>query len=218
MTPGNPDLNAAFLVSTIFMVDTIFAAAQHLLKTVLPGRLRSDPEWRICALRYFNPVGADESGSIGEDPNGIPGSLMPFVCQVAARKRAQLQIFGGDYPTPDGTGVRDYIHVADLASGHVAALERLDNMRGMAAINLGTGRGHSVLEVVQAFQTASGKNIPYSIAWRRPGDVAISYADPARSHRLLKWHAEKSLHDMCADAWRWQQKNPLGYGGRGGDW
>ena len=196
------------------MLDTIFASAQHLLKTVLPGRLRSDPEWRICALRYFNPVGAHESGMIGEDPTGIPNNLMPFVSQVAVGKLAQLQIFGGDYPTPDGTGVRDYIHVADLASGHLAALEHLDNMRGMAAINLGTDRGHSVLEVVQAFQTASGKNIPYAITDRRPGAVAVSYADAALAHQLLGWRAQKGLQDMCADAWRWQQKNPDGYESR----
>ena len=185
-----------------------------MIERILTDLAQSDPDWRIVALRYFNPVAAHESGLIGEDPTGILSNLMPFVCQVAVGKLAQLQIFGGDYPTPDGTGVRDYIHVADLASGHLAALEHLDNMRGMAAINLGTGRGLSVLEVVQAFQTASAKNIPYAITDRRPGDVAASYADAALAHQLLGWRAQKGLQDMCADAWRWQQKNPDGYESR----
>ena len=191
-----------------------YGQTKHMVERILHDLAQSDPEWRICALRYFNPVGAHESGMIGEDPNGIPNNLMPFVCQVAAEKQAALQIFGGDYPTPDGTGIRDYIHVTDLARGHAAALEKLGEMGGMVPINLGTGRGYSVLEVVQAFQLASGRKIPYSIAKRRPGDVAISYADPTRSHHLLKWHADKGLDDMCADAWRWQQKNPDGYESR----
>ena len=189
-----------------------YGQAKQMVERILVDLAQSDPDWRICALRYFNPVGAHESGLIGEDPNGVPNNLMPFVCQVATGKLADLQIFGGDYPTPDGTGMRDYIHVVDLSRGHVAALENLDGMRGMVPINLGTGRGYSVLEVVQAFQVASGRKIPYTVAERRPGDVAISYADPTQSHHLLKWRAEKGLGDMCADAWRWQQKNPEGYG------
>lgn len=188
-----------------------YGQAKFMVEQMLGDMARADADWRICVLRYFNPVGAHASGQLGEDPNGLPNNLMPYVCQVAAGKQESLQIFGSDYPTPDGTGIRDYIHVADLSSGHVAALERIDEMKGMVPVNLGTGRGYSVLEVVQAFQLASGRKIPYAIAERRPGDVAISYADPTRAHHLLNWRAEKGLHDMCADAWRWQQKNPDGY-------
>jgi UDP-glucose 4-epimerase len=188
-----------------------YGQAKFMVEQILTDTAWADPEWRICSLRYFNPVGAHPSGLLGEDPNGIPNNLMPYVCQVALGRQEKLQIYGGDYPTPDGTGIRDYIHVTDLAKGHVAALEELDAMEGMTPVNLGTGRGYSVLEVVQAFQLASGRRVPYSIIDRRPGDVAINYADPTRSHSLLKWRAEKGLHDMCADAWRWQLKNPNGY-------
>ena len=188
-----------------------YGQAKLMVEQILSDMARADPEWRICALRYFNPVGAHESGMLGEDPNDIPNNLMPYVCQVASGKRKTLQIFGGDYQTPDGTGIRDYIHVTDLSKGHVAALEKLDSMSGMVPVNLGTGRGYSVLEVVQAFQAASGRKIPYEIAERRSGDVAISYAYPTRSQHLLGWRAEKGLHDMCVDAWRWQLKNPDGY-------
>lgn len=188
-----------------------YGQSKYMVEQILQDLGNSDPEWRISVLRYFNPVGAHESGMLGEDPNGVPNNLMPYVCQVATGKQAELQVFGGDYPTPDGTGIRDYIHVVDLAKGHVAALERIDAMKGMVAVNLGTGRGYSVLEVVQAFKAASGRKIPYRIAERRPGDVAISYADPTLSHDLLGWRAEKRLRDMCADAWKWQNQNPEGY-------
>lgn len=188
-----------------------YGQSKLMVEQILQDLGNSDPEWHISVLRYFNPVGAHESGMLGEDPNGIPNNLMPYVCQVATGKLAELQVFGGDYPTPDGTGIRDYIHVSDLAKGHVAALERIDAMKGMVPVNLGTGRGYSVLEVIQAFQAASGRKIPYRITDRRPGDVAISYADPTLSHDILGWHAEKGLHDMCADAWKWQKQNPDGY-------
>jgi len=189
-----------------------YGHAKHMVEQILTDTAAADPAWRICSLRYFNPVGAHLSGLLGEDPNGVPSNLMPYVSQVAVGKLKALRIFGGDYPTPDGTGIRDYIHVLDLARGHVAALDQLDAMEGMVPVNLGTGRGFSVLEVVQAFQLASGRKVPYTMAPRREGDVAISYADPSRSHKLLGWRAEKGLGDMCADAWRWQQKNPDGYG------
>jgi UDP-glucose 4-epimerase len=162
-------------------------------------------------LRYFNPVGAHPSGRIGEDPNDIPNNLMPYIAQVAVGRLSRLSVFGGDYPTPDGTGVRDYIHVVDLAIGHIRALEKLREKPGVATYNLGTGRGYSVLEVVAAFERACGRKIPYQIVERRPGDVALSYADPARANRELGWRAERGLDEMCADVWRWQFNNPNGY-------
>jgi UDP-glucose 4-epimerase len=164
-----------------------------------------DAGWRIALLRYFNPVGAHPSGLIGEDPNGIPNNLMPYVAQVAVGKLAQLSVFGGDYPTPDGTGVRDYIHVVDLARGHLAALQALAGRSGVLTVNLGTGRGYSVLEVVRAFEGASGRAVPYRVVDRRPGDVAQCYADPALAADVLGWRAERGIDEMCADAWRWQQ-------------
>lgn len=167
--------------------------------------------WQIGLLRYFNPVGAHKSGYIGEDPNGIPNNLFPYIAQVAVGKLKELAVFGKDYPTPDGTGVRDYIHVVDLARGHLRALEKLRTKPGLVIYNLGTGRGYSVLEVVSAFSKACGKPIPYKIVGRRPGDVASSYADPSLAHRELGWVATKSLAEMCADAWRWQTTNPSGY-------
>lgn len=171
----------------------------------------SDPQWQTACLRYFNPVGAHASGLIGEDPRGTPNNLMPFVAQVAVGRRARLQVFGNDYDTPDGTGLRDYIHVLDLAEGHVAALRFLLDGRGSLTVNLGTGRGYSVLELVKAYEQASGRPIPYEIVARRPGDVAACYADPARARELLGWTAHYDLDRMCADSWRWQQKNPEGY-------
>ena len=172
----------------------------------------ADPSWRLGVLRYFNPVGAHPSGQIGEDPGGIPNNLMPYVAQVAVGKRPCLSVYGNDYATPDGTGVRDYIHVQDLAAGHVAALQALVASGGQSfTVNLGTGRGHSVLEVVRAFEQASGQRVPYQFAPRRPGDVAQCYADPALAQSLLGWRATHTLADMCADAWRWQMKNPDGY-------
>ncbi len=165
----------------------------------------------MALLRYFNPVGAHPSGRIGEDPNGIPNNLMPFVSQVAVGKRAKLSVFGGDYATPDGTGVRDYIHVVDLAVGHVKALDYLAREQGVLTVNLGTGQGYSVLDVVKAFEKASGKPVPYEIVARRAGDVAQCYADPAMAAELLDWRAERGIEEMCADSWRWQSGNPDGY-------
>jgi UDP-glucose 4-epimerase len=172
---------------------------------------RADPSWKMALLRYFNPAGAHPSGLIGEDPRGVPNNLMPFITQVAVGKRPTLRVFGNDYDTPDGTGVRDYIHVLDLAEGHVAALRYLlEQKRGITA-NLGTGRGYSVLEMIRAFEKASGRPVPYELAPRRPGDVDAVYADPELAHRLLGWRATRDLDEMCADSWRWQQKNPNGF-------
>ncbi|NML14753.1 UDP-glucose 4-epimerase GalE [Azohydromonas caseinilytica] len=171
----------------------------------------SDPQWQTACLRYFNPVGAHESGDIGEDPRDTPNNLMPYVAQVAIGRRPFLQIFGNDYPTPDGTGVRDYIHVTDLAEGHVAALDRLLENDESLTVNLGTGQGYSVLEVVGAYEDACGHTIPFKIAARRPGDVAACYADPAFAHKILGWSARHDLNRMCTDSWRWQSKNPNGY-------
>ncbi len=171
----------------------------------------ADSGWRSACLRYFNPVGAHESGRIGEDPRGVPNNLMPYVAQVAVERLACLSVFGNDYPTPDGTGVRDYIHVVDLAQGHVAALRRLLEHNGSFTVNLGTGRGHSVLEVVAAYARASGREIPYEIKPRRPGDVAACWADPGLAHELLGWSAQLDLARMCEDSWRWQAMNPKGF-------
>jgi len=172
---------------------------------------KADAAWRIALLRYFNPVGAHSSGLIGEDPQGIPNNLMPFVTQVAVGRRSELGVFGDDYATPDGTGVRDYIHVVDLARGHLAALRALSQQGGVMTVNLGTGRGYSVLEVVAAFERASGLNIPYRILPRRPGDIAACYANPQRAQEVLNWQAGFDLDAMCRDAWRWQSRNPVGY-------
>lgn len=172
---------------------------------------KADADWRIALLRYFNPVGAHASGLIGEDPQGIPNNLMPYVTQVAVGRRDELGVFGNDYPTPDGTGVRDYIHVVDLARGHLAALQALSREGGVQTVNLGTGQGYSVLEVVAAFEKASGRQIPYRIQPRRPGDIAACYADPAWAKKLLNWQAEFDLDAMCRDSWRWQSQNPQGY-------
>ncbi|HEX6707036.1 MAG TPA: UDP-glucose 4-epimerase GalE [Albitalea sp.] len=188
-----------------------YGATKLMGEQILGDLGRSDAQWRIALLRYFNPVGAHESGRIGEDPRGIPNNLMPYITQVAVGRRPQLSVFGGDYETPDGTGVRDYIHVVDLAEGHVAALRRLLGHGGQFTVNLGTGRGHSVLELVRAFEKASGRPIAYEIVARRPGDVAASYADPALAHELLGWRATRDLDAMCVDSWRWQRQNPDGF-------
>jgi len=172
---------------------------------------QSEPGWRIALLRYFNPVGAHESGLIGEAPQGVPNNLMPYVTQVAVGQRDRLRVFGSDYDTPDGTGVRDYIHVLDLADGHVRALQHLLGGAGSLTVNLGTGRGHSVLELVHAFERASGRSIPYELVPRRPGDIAASYADVARARAQLGWQATRDLDAMCRDSWRWQSRNPLGF-------
>ena len=190
---------------------TPYGHTKLIIEDMLEAVRAAQPDWRIAVLRYFNPVGAHDSGLIGEDPSGTPNNLMPFITQVALGKREYLQVFGDDYPTPDGTGVRDYIHVSDLAEGHVAGLNALVDKGESLTVNLGTGRGYSVLEVVRAFEAASGKPVAYKIAPRRPGDVAQCYADPSLAEALLGWRATRSLEDMCADAWRWQSRNPDGY-------
>ena len=180
-------------------------------ETILTDLEHSDPQWKIALLRYFNPVGAHESGQIGEDPRDVPNNLMPYITQVAVGKRPRLQVFGNDYDTPDGTGVRDYIHVLDLAEGHVAALHHvLDHDRSITA-NLGTGVGHSVLELIRAFEKASERPIPYEIVARRQGDVGTSFADASLAHELLGWQAKRDINAMCMDSWRWQRMNPNGY-------
>ncbi len=171
----------------------------------------SDEKWSIALLRYFNPVGAHISGTIGEDPNGIPNNLMPFIAQTAVGKRDSLSVFGGNYDTPDGTGVRDYIHVVDLAAGHLKALEYLDAHNEVLTVNLGTGNGYSVLDMVKAFEKASGKPVPYTIVPRRAGDIATCFADPAYAKKVLGWEATKNIEEMCEDSWRWQSNNPHGY-------
>ncbi len=181
------------------------------IEDLLRDLYRADPAWRIALLRYFNPVGAHESGRIGEDPNGIPNNLLPYISQVAVGKLRELPVYGNDYPTPDGTGVRDYIHVVDLAVGHLRALEKLAQAPCCRAWNLGTGRGYSVLEMIAAFERASGRKIPYRIVARRPGDAASCYADPSLAAAELGWSAARGLDAMCADAWRWQRENPNGY-------
>ncbi len=180
-------------------------------ETVLRDLMASDARWRVATLRYFNPVGAHESGLIGEDPRGTPNNLMPYVAQVAVGRRTHLQVYGNDYDTADGTGVRDYIHVCDLAEGHVAALQYLFDADRSLTVNLGTGRGYSVLDVVRAYARASGRDIPHVVVPRRPGDVAACYADPSRAAQLLGWRARLGLDRMCVDSWRWQRMNPQGF-------
>ena len=188
-----------------------YGRSKLMIEEILRDLHRSDDAWRIALLRYFNPAGAHPSGLIGEDPQGVPNNLMPFVAQVAVGKREHLKVWGNDYPTPDGTGVRDYIHVVDLARGHLKALARLDGHPECFAVNLGTGTGYSVLDMVRAFERASGRRVPYVMAGRRPGDIASCYADPALAWDLLGWKAELGLEAMCADGWRWQSGNPQGY-------
>jgi UDP-glucose 4-epimerase len=183
-----------------------------MMEQVFRDMCVADPTWNVILLRYFNPIGAHASGRIGEDPNGIPGNLLPYIAQVAVGRRSHLNVFGNDYPTPDGTCIRDYIHVVDLAIGHLKALEKLSSNPGAVAYNLGTGKGNSVLEIVAAFERACGKRIPYQIVARRPGDLPTSYANPAKANRELNWSAQRSLDQMCADVWRWQSANPNGYG------
>lgn len=188
-----------------------YGRTKLMIEDILRDIFLSDASWRIALLRYFNPVGAHESGLIGEDPNGIPNNLMPFVSQVAVGRRQELLVFGNDYPTHDGTGVRDYIHVVDLAAGHLAALEALDRHSTTLTVNLGTGQGYSVLDMVRAFEQASDRSVPYRIVERRTGDIASCYADPALAHELMGWYAVRDLETMCRDAWRWQSLNPNGY-------
>ena len=190
-----------------------YGATKLMGENILRDLERADPQWRVALLRYFNPVGAHASGLIGEDPRGIPNNLLPFVAQVAVGRRARLQVFGNDYDTPDGTGVRDYIHVLDVAEGHVQALRYLLDQQRSITANLGTGHGHSVLEVVRAFERASGASVPCDFVARRPGDVAASYADVTLANELLQWRATRDLDTMCADSWRWQRMNPNGLAG-----
>lgn len=188
-----------------------YGRTKQQIEEILEDIAAADPSWRIAVLRYFNPVGAHESGRIGEDPVGTPNNLLPFVAQVAVGRRPVVQVFGDNYDTPDGTGVRDYIHVMDLAAGHLAALQYLENNSGLFTWNLGTGRGTSVLEVIGAFAQVAGHSVPYEIVGRRQGDVAVSLADPTKALRDLGWKAERSFASMCADHWRWQESNPTGY-------
>ena len=188
-----------------------YGTSKLMVEMVLQDVAKSDPRWAFAILRYFNPVGAHESGRIGEDPNGITNNLMPYISQVAAGKLKQLNIFGNDYNTSDGTGIRDYIHVIDLAKGHIKALQEMKKKSQVLKVNLGTGNGYSVLEVVMAFEKASGKKIPYQITNRRLGDIASCYADPSYAEEKLGWKAEFDLNEMCEDVWRWQNNNPDGY-------
>jgi len=189
-----------------------YGHTKRMIEIILADLHRSDPAWNIALLRYFNPVGAHPSGQIGEDPCGIPNNLLPYIAQVAAGRRPHLRVWGGDYPTPDGTGVRDYIHVVDLAIGHIQALIKLDQNPGLVVYNLGANQGYSVLEMVHAFERACGYPIDYQIYDRRPGDVAVSYADTNKAYRELGWRASRGIDDICRDAWRWQSQNPNGYG------
>ncbi|TKH16881.1 UDP-glucose 4-epimerase GalE [Bacillus wiedmannii] len=188
-----------------------YGQTKLMIEQIMRDVAKADDEWSIALLRYFNPFGAHKSGRIGEDPNGIPNNLMPYVTQVAVGKLKELNIFGNDYPTKDGTGVRDYIHVVDLAKGHVKALEKVLETKGIEAYNLGTGKGYSVLEMIKAFEEVSGKKIPYKVIGRRPGDVAVCFADVSKAKRELGWEAEYGLEEMCVDSWRWQVNNKNGY-------
>ena len=188
-----------------------YGRTKLMAEDILRDIAASDPSWNIAILRYFNPIGAHKSGLIGEDPNGIPNNLMPYITKVAVGELKELSVFGNDYDTIDGTGVRDYIHVVDIAIGHIRALEKLETNSGLVTYNLGTGNGFSVLQLVNAFAKASGKEIPYKIVGRRAGDVAQCYADPSKANKELNWKAEKTLDEMCEDSWRWQKNNPKGY-------
>jgi UDP-glucose 4-epimerase len=188
-----------------------YSRSKLMIEDILRDLYRAEPVWNIALLRYFNPVGAHPSGQIGEDPNDVPNNLMPYVSQVAIGKLPFVRVWGNDYPTPDGTGIRDYIHVMDLAKGHIKALEKLEKKPGLVTYNLGTGRGYSVMEVISSFEKACQHKIPYKIMERRPGDAAISYADPSKANRELHWYANKTMDEMCADAWRWQSQNPNGF-------
>ena len=188
-----------------------YGATKLMIEDMLRDIAKADSSFNIAILRYFNPVGAHSSGLIGEDPNGIPNNLMPYISKVAVGNLKELSVFGNDYNTPDGTGVRDYIHVVDLAKGHIKALDKLKTNCGLVSYNLGTGNGYSVLDMVKAFSKASGQEVPYKIVDRRPGDVAMCYADPTKANIELGWKAEYGIKEMCEDAWRWQSNNPHGY-------
>ena len=190
---------------------TVYGWTKSMLEQILTDIQKADPEWNVILLRYFNPIGAHKSGTMGENPNGIPNNLMPYVTQVAVGKLKELGVFGNDYDTPDGTGVRDYIHVVDLAIGHVKALKKIQENAGLCIYNLGTGHGYSVLDIVKNFEKATGVKIPYVIKPRRPGDIATCYCDPTKAKEELGWEAQYGIEDMCADSWRWQKNNPNGY-------
>ncbi|MGL4457271.1 MAG: UDP-glucose 4-epimerase GalE, partial [Plesiomonas shigelloides] len=188
-----------------------YGRSKLMVEEMLRDIVAADPRWSVVLLRYFNPVGAHISGQIGEDPNGIPNNLLPYIAQVAIGRLKQLSVFGNDYPTPDGTGVRDYIHVVDLSLGHLKALQYIADRHGVFTFNLGTGQGYSVLEMVKAFEQASGRAVPYQVVARRPGDIAVCYAEPDLAAQELGWRAERGLPEMMADTWRWQSQNPNGY-------
>ncbi|TVQ03414.1 MAG: UDP-glucose 4-epimerase GalE [Balneolaceae bacterium] len=207
---GDPEISPIIEESPLQAVNP-YGRTKLTIEYILQELYHADDAWNVSLLRYFNPVGAHESGEIGEDPNGIPNNLMPYITQVAIGKLQELSIFGGDYPTHDGTAIRDYIHVCDLADGHIKALENLDNNPGVAIYNLGTGKGSSVLDVVKAFEKANKLKIPYNITTRREGDAAICYANVTKANNNLNWKTNRNLENMCRDAWNWQQKNPDGY-------
>lgn len=188
-----------------------YGATKLMIEDILRDLYKADDSWNIALLRYFNPVGAHKSGLIGEDPSGVPNNIMPYITKVAIGELKELSVFGNDYDTKDGTGVRDYIHVVDLALGHIKALDKLVENSGLVTYNLGTGNGYSVLDLVEAFAKASGREVPYKIVDRRPGDVAVCYADPKKANKELGWFATKNIDDMCKDSWNWQSKNPKGY-------
>lgn len=207
---GNPEkvpIDESFPLSAT----NSYGRTKLIIEEILGDLFISDSTWRIAILRYFNPIGAHKSGRIGESPKGPPNNLMPYITQVAIGKQEQLRIFGDDYKTPDGTGIRDYIHVVDLVKGHVKALQYLENHEGVEIFNLGTGTGYSVLDLVKSFSEATSKNIPYKIVERRPGDIGVCYANAEKAKRLLNWQAEKDLQEMCEDSWRWQSLNPDGF-------
>lgn len=193
------------------LITNPYGRSKLMVEDILRDLAAADPRWRIAILRYFNPVGAHESGLIGEDPKGLPNNLLPYITQVAVGKLAELSVFGSDYPTPDGTGVRDYVHVVDLAKGHLQALEALQTRTGAHTWNLGTGQGYSVLEMIQSFELASGQKVPYRLSSRRPGDIPMCFADVSKAEKDLGWQAVRGLHQMMQDSWRWQQQNPNGY-------
>ena len=207
---GDPEA-LPILETSRLSVTNPYGRSKLMVEQILADLVHADAQWQVGVLRYFNPVGAHASGLIGEDPAGIPNNLMPFIAQVAVGRRERLAVFGNDYDTPDGTGVRDYIHVVDLALGHVAALNRLFSTEGGFTVNLGTGHGYSVLDTVRAFEAASGRQVPYDIVPRRPGDIASCYASADKAKELLGWQAQQNIDDMCRDHWRWQHQNPQGY-------
>jgi UDP-glucose 4-epimerase len=207
---GDPD-EVPIKENTSLTATNPYGWTKLMMEQILKDKYNSDKEWNVGILRYFNPVGAHKSGTIGEDPQGLPNNLMPYISQVAIGKREELNVFGNDYPTVDGTGVRDYIHVVDLAKGHLSALKKLNENVGYQIYNLGTGRGYSVLELVKAFEKASGKEVKYKIINRRPGDIAECFADPSKARIELNWEAKLGIEEMCEDSWRWQSKNPNGF-------